>query len=150
MNAQNLTDRFKGRGGRRLTSLLEPAVLVTLSLAAGMAASAEPPVAADGFPNGCVSCHVVLGEGMDKRLGIVLGVIGHRPIKDKVKQVPTDCLQCHESLDDPSFSSLIHVAHFDKAESNVFVQRFGGDCRHCHVMDGSTGTVTLKTGERNW
>jgi hypothetical protein len=121
-----------------------------LTLIALLAAVAMPPLHADDFPEGCVSCHVVLGEGMDKRLGVVLDAIGHRPLKGKVEQVPTDCLGCHESLGDPSFSSLIHQAHFSKPETNVFLARFAGDCRHCHVMDGSTGVAGLKSGKRNW
>lgn len=63
--------------------------------------------------------------------------------------MPADCLGCHKSLGDPPFSSLIHLAHFARPDTNVFVERFGGDCRHCHVMDDSTGFAGLKRGERN-
>ena len=139
---------------KRATHALVPATDGTipriLMLVGLLAAIVSPGVPADDFPQGCVSCHVVLGEGMDKRLGIVLDAAGHRSLKGKVEQVPTDCLGCHESLGDPPFASLIHLAHFAKPETNVFVARFGGDCRHCHVMNDTTGVPGLKAGERNW
>ena len=113
-------------------------------------AAISPSLPADDFPDGCVSCHVVLGDGTDKRLGVVLDAAGHRPIEGKVERVPGDCLECHKSLDDPPFSTLVHLAHFSRPDANVFIERFGGDCRHCHVMDPSTGLANLKTGKRNW
>jgi hypothetical protein len=69
---------------------------------------------------------------------------------DIAERVPGDCLECHKSLDDPPFSTLVHLAHFSRPDANVFIERFGGDCRHCHVMDPSTGLANLKTGKRNW
>lgn len=120
------------------------------AIAGLVVAAISPSLPADDFPDGCVSCHVVLGEGMDKRLGVVLDAAGHRPIKGKVDRVPADCLECHKSLDDPPFSTLVHLAHFSRPDTNVFLERFGGDCRHCHLMDTSTGRANLKTGQRNW
>jgi hypothetical protein len=120
------------------------------AIAGLVAATISPLLPADDFPDGCVSCHVVLGDGMDKRLGVVLDAAGHRPIKGKVDRVPADCLQCHKSLDDPPFSTLVHLAHFSSPDTNVFIERFGGDCRHCHVMDPATGLAGVKTGQRNW
>ncbi len=105
---------------------------------------------ADDFPDGCVSCHVVLDDGADKRLTAVLDEIGHVALKGKVARAPADCIGCHEKKSDTPFSILIHQAHFDKPDTNVFVQRFGGDCRTCHAMDGSTGEAKLKQGEANW
>lgn len=105
---------------------------------------------ADDFPEGCVSCHVVLHDGSDKRLEKALGEAGHRSLDEKVEQVPADCAACHEKIGEPSFATLIHTAHFAPADGNVFLQRFGGDCRHCHAMDGATGTTSVKEGERNW
>jgi hypothetical protein len=120
------------------------------AIAGLVAAAISPSLPADDFPEGCVSCHVVLGDGMDKRLGVVLDAAGHRPIKGKVDRVPADCLQCHKSLDDPPFSTLVHLAHFSSPDTSVFIERFGGDCRHCHVMDPATGLAGVKTGQRNW
>lgn len=105
---------------------------------------------ADDFPNGCVSCHVVLPDGADKRLAAVLGEIGHVSLKGKVSQVPTDCIACHEKKVDTKFSVLIHQAHFGSPDKNLFVQHFGGDCRHCHVMDAESGEPKVKAGDANW
>jgi len=109
-----------------------------------------PPAVADDFPEGCVSCHVVLGDGADKRLATVLDEIGHVPLKGKVAQVPSDCIACHEQKSDTRFSVLTHRAHFGSSETNVFSLRFGGDCRHCHTMDGASGQAGLKQGVPNW
>ena len=107
-------------------------------------------IPADEFPSGCVSCHVVLPDGSDKRLGPVLADTGHVSLKGKVSRVPGDCIACHETKSETKFRVLTHRAHFASPDKNVFVQRFGGDCRHCHVMDGTTGEPALKQGEANW
>lgn len=108
------------------------------------------PAAADDFPAGCVSCHVVLPDGADKRLPTVLDELGHIPLKGKVARAPADCLTCHEKRVETKFSVLVHQVHFGSPEKNVFIQRFGGDCRHCHAMDGETGVPALKQGDANW
>lgn len=109
-----------------------------------------PTAVADDFPEGCVSCHVVLGDGADKRLATVLDEIGHPPLKGKVAQVPSDCVACHEQKSEIRFSVLVHRAHYNSPATNVFTQRFGGDCRHCHTMDGADGEAGLKQGTPNW
>jgi len=110
-----------------------------------------PGVAAeDESPQGCVSCHVVLGNGEDKRLSAVLSEIGHISLKGKVARVPTDCITCHGKTVDTPFSVLIHQAHFGSPDKNVFIQRFGGDCRACHAMDAETGKARVKEGDINW
>lgn len=113
-------------------------VIITLS----PGASAD-----DEFPRGCVSCHVVLGNGEDKRLSAVLAEIGHVSLQGRVARVPTDCIACHDKKGDTPFSVVIHKAHFGTPDKNVFVQRFGGDCRACHVMDATTGEAKLKEGD---
>lgn len=113
--------------------------------------SPAPSAAADdAFPRGCVSCHVVLDDGEDKRLSAVLGELGHLALKGKVARVPADCITCHGKKVDTPFSVLIHQAHFGSPDRNVFIQRFGGDCRACHVMDATTGKAKLKEGDNNW
>lgn len=118
----------------------------------GLATIALSPCAAadDESPRGCISCHIVLGNGQDKRLSAVLAETGHVALKGKVARVPTDCIACHDENGDTPFSVLIHKAHFGTPDKNVFVQRFGGDCRACHVMDAATGKAKLKEGEINW
>lgn len=115
-----------------------------------LAAALSPALHADDFPNGCVSCHVVLPDGMDKRLNAVLAEVGHVALKNKVSVVPGDCIECHKTADGPAFSNLVHMAHTRSPEKNVFVTRFGGDCRHCHAIDPATGNVSLKAGKPNW
>lgn len=119
---------------------------------AGLMALAWPAAAilADDFPNGCVSCHVVLPDGSDKRLGPVLADVGHVSIKGKVSRVPGDCIACHDKKSDAKFSVLVHQAHFAKTDTNVFIQHFSGDCRHCHVMNAATGVPNVKEGDANW
>lgn len=141
-------DRVDATDTSRIRMGVERLCALALAAVAAIVVPAAPQ--ADDFPEGCVSCHVVLPDGADKRLEKVLGEVGHRSLKGKVEEVPADCIACHAKIDDPSFSSLIHTAHFDRAEANVFLQRFGGDCRHCHVMDGATGTAGTKEGSRNW
>ncbi len=109
-----------------------------------------PAALADDFPDGCVSCHVVLPDGADKRLAAVLDEIGHLALKDKVARAPADCIACHEKKSDTKFSVLIHQAHFGSPDKNIFIERFGGDCRHCHAVDGGTGEAALKQGDANW
>lgn len=137
--------------GRRPGGLLErlkgPGVLVCGVLGIVLLSEA---VTADDFPDGCVSCHVLLDDGADKRLAGVLDEIGHVALKEKVARVPADCIDCHEKKSDTKFGVLIHQAHFGSPETNVFVQHFGGDCRSCHAMDGSSGEAKLKEGDRNW
>lgn len=122
-------------------------VAITGLMALAWSTTAIP---ADEFPGGCVSCHVVLPDGSDKRLGAALADIGHVSLKGKVSQVPGDCIACHEKKSDTKFSVLVHQAHFGTPDKNVFMQHFGGDCRHCHAMNAETGEPKVKAGEVNW
>lgn len=133
--------------GGPFASLKGPALVVCGVLGI---AGLNQAVMADDFPNGCVSCHIVLKDGADKRLVAALDETGHLALKDKVAKVPADCISCHEKKSDTKFSILIHQAHFGSPETNVFVQRFGGDCRSCHTMDGLSGEAGLKGGDKNW
>lgn len=130
-----------GDGGLLVGLLFLGLVITTLSPAAA---------ADDAFPAGCVSCHIVLGNGEDKRLSTELDGIGHVPLKQKVARVPADCIACHDKAGDTPFGALIHKAHFGTPDKNVFVQRFGGDCLACHAMSETTGEATLKGGDINW
>jgi hypothetical protein len=44
----------------------------------------------------------------------------------------------------------VHSIHFEYPLENTFVTQYGGDCAHCHKVDGATGKASIKTGERNW
>jgi hypothetical protein len=121
-----------------------------LLLATSGLVSSPVATAADEFPQGCVSCHMVLPDKADKRLSVVLAELGHLPIKGKVARVPADCIACHDSKVDTPFSVIVHKAHFGSPDKNEYIKRFGGDCRNCHTMDGATGQAKLKQGDVNW
>jgi len=105
--------------------------------------------AKDPFPDGCVSCHAKVPDG-DHRLNVMLGKAKH-PNMASVKNVPTDCARCHKpSAQKPSFGEMVHKQHFGRGEASVFVQKFKGDCAHCHEMNAKTGKVVSKSGPKNW
>jgi hypothetical protein len=136
------------------------AVLITAVSAASLFLLARPDLSpaaemADhpsDFPDGCVGCHVAHDgdAGPDMRLNVLLKDIGHISVDKRVDTVPTDCLDCHEDDEEPTFAQRIHMVHFAKPDENDFVQTFNGDCRHCHQVDADTGEVSLKEASKNW
>ena len=132
------------------------AALAWMGFSAGHLAAQEPAGKMDEkhaaeFPQGCVDCHVAHqgSEGPDLRINVLLQEVGHRKLGNMVDTVPEDCLSCHEEDEDPTFAQTIHMAHWGEGD-NAFVRSFGGDCRHCHAMEASTGEVELKQGPQNW
>ena len=152
MNKERAAIRFaRNPAGRRPggpVSRLKGSALLVCGLL-GIAGLGQA-VMADDFPDGCVSCHVVLPDGADKRLAVVLDEIGHLSLKGKIARAPADCIACHDKKVETPFSVLIHQAHFGSPEKNIFIERFGGDCRHCHALNGETGEAALKQGDANW
>ncbi len=106
--------------------------------------------AKDPFPNGCVSCHVVLPDGKDVRLNAALKMIKHPNVIGNVKKVPTDCGMCHKSGSSKGVEKLIHKMHYGKKDKSTFVLEFGGQCLSCHSLDPATGKMSIKTGAKNW
>ncbi|HXH60953.1 MAG TPA: hypothetical protein VNI20_06305 [Fimbriimonadaceae bacterium] len=106
----------------------------------------------DPFPNGCVSCHITTPEGMDVRLNVLTkNIKGHPNIASFVKVVPTDCMKCHKDGGKiPSMDVVVHKAHFAKGEESIFVEKFNGDCKACHVLDMKTYEMGVKSGAKNW
>lgn len=103
----------------------------------------------DPFPKGCVSCHAKVPDG-DHRLNVMLSKAKH-PNLAAVKNVPSDCLRCHKpAAKKPTFGEMVHKQHFGRGAASVFVQKFAGDCAHCHDMNQTTGKVTNKSGAKNW
>ncbi len=141
----------RGPSGETAISQHRCAMPIGLLLLGSFLLAGSPLVqAADEFPRGCVSCHVAMKDQGDKRLGPLLAEAGHVSIKGKVASVPADCIACHAKKSDTKFAVLIHQTHFAAPSDNDFVQHFGGDCRHCHVMDVEAGEARLKTGDANW
>lgn len=121
----------------------------TAILAAPGAVGAE-----DAHPEGCVSCHTNRQGAADFRLNVLLDQIGHPSLK-RIKKVPRDCTRCHVTEEDAdegeaTFSQIIHEIHYDVPKINLFVTRFGGECRECHEMNVEEGEAQLKTGAKNW
>ena len=130
--------------------------------------------AADPFPNGCVSCHVVDKEtGKDHRLSTQLkewtagkvepGLLAkskatapagvtlkgkHPAAEDSLEDIPAACLDCHDagSKKAPPFARLLHLAHLTGGPKNVYVTTFKGDCSNCHKLNVQTGEWTLPSG----
>ncbi len=151
----------------------------TILLACTMfvAASALLPVAAhgaaDAYPNGCVSCHVLdKAKAQDHRLSTLLkawtaGKIDadllanskasmpsgvalkgkHPAAEDSLEDIPSSCLDCHgsDSKKAPPFAQLMHLVHLTGAK-NEFVTAFKGDCTTCHKLDAKTGEWSLPSG----
>lgn len=107
--------------------------------------------AKDAFPNGCVSCHVDLGDGKDHRLNTLLGKVATHPKLTVIKNVPNDCGMCHKPGSKmEGFNTLMHKVHYGKQAESEFVKLFGGSCLNCHALDPKTGKVTPKSGPKNW
>lgn len=156
-------------------------LLVALATAADSRAQ-EPPApqareipgitADDQFPQACVSCHVVLPDGMDVRLSTLLGqmtegvdsallalaqstapsgvtLVGQHPdARVAVSNIPASCLPCHgtDSKLAPPFGRLMHRIHLTGGEQSVFLSMFQGECTHCHKLDMSSGAWSIPSG----
>lgn len=107
--------------------------------------------AADTNPNGCVSCHKQ-NNGADYRLNTMMGDMDDHPsITKMVNNVPQDCMMCHgKDSYGGELSAVVHEAHFEDPDENHFISYYGGDCLNCHSMNVRTGTVTVKSGPKNW
>jgi cytochrome c551/c552 len=104
----------------------------------------------DGFPKGCVSCHIVASDG-DKRLPTLLKSVKKHPAMGTVKTVPQDCIRCHKAaVKSIPFADSTHKSHYGKMTKSLFVERFRGDCLHCHAFDTKTGAMSVKSGPKNW
>ncbi|HOY68100.1 MAG TPA: hypothetical protein PLP29_14520 [Candidatus Ozemobacteraceae bacterium] len=155
--------------------------LNTLFAADTASAPAFPQIpgvtAPDQRPNACVDCHREYPDTKaDYRLTTVLkhwetavdpkyfakgkaaapaGVplTGKHPdVREGVKTIPTDCLQCHrsDSTTVPPFSRLLHLIHLENSRENHFLANYGGQCTHCHKLDPETGHWGLGSGTAVW
>jgi hypothetical protein len=141
----------------RITLISTAAVaLAALSLAGIGGSTAEgsdqAKLAGDAGPGpyvqGCVDCH---SEDGPENIGALLADFGHRNVDEQTSKVPGDCAECHsEAGGDTPLSEFAHFVHFDKPATNDFVQKYGGDCLHCHTLDAKTGVITVKSGPKNW
>lgn len=129
--------------------------------------------AADAYPQGCVSCHVVdKTTNKDQRLSTLLkawsaGQVSpdllakskaampagvalkgkHPAATDSLEDIPSACLDCHDagSKKAPPFAQLMHTVHLTGAK-NSFVMHHKSDCTSCHKLNATTGEWTLPSG----
>lgn len=126
---------------------------VILALGWSIAESADqaklPGDAGPGpYAQGCVSCHGM--DGTDS-LGTLLGAMRHKNVDRQTETVPGDCKDCHSADGDfTPLSELAHLLHYENPGENQFVQKYGGNCLHCHALDAKTGVITVKSGPKNW
>lgn len=139
-------------GSKKLLMIL----LAGAFLAAGLTAVADSPflpgiTVADEHPQGCIDCHKDLGGGRDHRLNVSLKADGHVDITAIVKTVPNDCGMCHrEGVAAGPLNQRAHQVHYQDPDDNVFVKNYQGACLNCHKLDVASGTMTMKSGPKNW
>lgn len=97
---------------------------------------------------GCADCH---DGAAVATVGALLETLGHANVDADTEELPADCSDCHSEEGGMwLLSEVAHMSHYREPAENKFVQEFDGDCRHCHVMDGETGEVGIKSGPKNW
>ena len=105
----------------------------------------------DKYPNGCVDCHVKMGEEQDYRISTLLAKHKKHPKVKSVKIVPKDCARCHkEGKKFGSLREVVHRAHYSNPDKNYFLNNLKGNCSMCHKMDTETWKPIVKKGEANW
>ncbi len=106
----------------------------------------------DEHPNGCIDCHSLAGEGKDYRLNVSLTQVEKHPdITKIVKQLPGDCLMCHnEGSKSGSLNNIAHKYHYRNPGENHFVSSYQGACLNCHTLDSDSGEMKVKSGAKNW
>ena len=105
----------------------------------------------DKYPNGCVSCHINMGEDKDYRISTLLAKNKKHPKVKSLKQIPKDCAKCHrEGKKFGALYEVIHKVHYSNPDKNFFLNDLKGNCSMCHTMDTETWKPTVKQGEKNW
>lgn len=155
--------------------------LTTLAVAPLAQAQESPPpppraipgiTAADSFPQGCVSCHVVLPDGRDVRISAFMQrwtvsvdssllakakavsppdamLEGRHPeAAASTRDIPAGCLKCHGKRDplEMPFAKLMHLIHLTSDAENIYMTAFQGECTYCHKLDLATGTWSIPSG----
>lgn len=128
------------------------AALAGLGLA--LTAGAEPPAVAveinveAAYAQGCVDCHDGTAVAT---IGALLEEMGHIDVDEDIETLPGDCASCHSEEGGTWFlSEIAHMSHYRNPVQNGFILSYGGECRHCHLMDAETGAVKVKSGPKNW
>ena len=103
-------------------------------------------MAAETYPNGCVSCHTG-----DKVITKVLAEVkGHPNIAKIVKSVPDGCKMCHKAgAKAPELFKIIHKVHSVQEPKTVTAASYAGACLNRHAVDAK-GVASIKKGAANW
>ena len=153
-------------------------MLVTMGTVALHAQEPTPPPpraipginADDPYAGACVSCHVVLPDGMDVRLSTLVGrwtegadsalvtiaqaaapagvvLTGKHPTVT-ARDIPGGCLVCHgrASTKAPPFARMLHRIHLGGGDQSIFLTMFQGECTYCHKLDPTTGAWSIPSG----
>jgi hypothetical protein len=100
------------------------------------------------YAEGCADCHDGTAVAT---VGALLETLGHPDVDEDTEVLPGDCSDCHSEAGGMwLLSEVAHMSHYRDPAENKFVQEFGGDCRHCHVMDADTGEAGVKSSPKNW
>lgn len=169
------------RTSRRPLSHVGSVVVMLLAARGGIQAQETPTrtvraipgiTADDPFPQACVSCHIVLPDGMDVRLSTLmthwmsgvdslllataqsaapagLTLVGKHPAASPaLADIPTGCLVCHGKTATlaPPFARLIHRIHLTGGNTNHFLSMFQGECTYCHKLDKASGAWSIPSG----
>ena len=127
----------------------------------------------DMFPLGCVNCHLNFTDrNMDTRISTLFshwtekvepklldkaqaatseGVIltGKHPFEtESLKDIPSACIECHNSLSQkaPSFGQMVHIIHLTGGQENHYMTLFQGECTYCHKFNPMTGKWFVPSG----
>ena len=152
--------------------MIARASLISIAACLALGAWSVGASAADAYPNGCVSCHVVTKDKGDQRISTLLkawtagkvspdllaktkasmpsGVAAkgkHPSAADSLEDIPALCLDCHtpDSRKAPPFARLMHMVHLTGAK-NGFVTQYKGDCMTCHKLNQQTGEWSTPSG----
>ena len=102
-------------------------------------------IAAEAYPNGCVSCHT--GDKVITKL--LAEVKGHPNIAKIIKSVPDGCKMCHKAgAKAPELVTVIHKVHKITPPATVTAASFAGACLNCHAVDAK-GVASIKKGAAN-
>ena len=166
----------------RVSGWIALLALVSAGSASRAAESAQPVpppqrkipgiTAPDQFPGACVSCHVVMPDGQDVRISILVGKMTagvspellslaqrsmptgtklkgrHPEVEDSFEDIPAACLDCHgaDSRKAPPFNRMLHAIHLETRKGNHFLAMFQGECTHCHKLDAKSGEMRIPSG----
>ena len=71
----------------------------------------------------------------------------HPSIDSMMTNLPGDCAMCHAN---EALSEVVHKVHFGSPAENNYIEYYQGECLNCHTLDLDSGSMTVKSGTKNW